>query len=889
MSPQQTIAHYRIISKLGEGGMGAVYRATDTRLNRDVAIKVLPDAFAADPDRLARFTREAQVLASMNHPNIAAIHGVEERALILELVEGPTLAERIAQGPLPTDEAIDIARQIAEALECAHERGIVHRDLKPANVKVTPEGQVKVLDFGLAKALTPELAPGDPMSSPTVTMRSTMAGMIMGTAGYMAPEQAKGKPADRRADIWAFGVVLVEMLTGRLMYTGETVSETLASVIKDEPDLSGLPAETPERVLRLLRRCLDKDPKKRLQAIGEARVAIDNPEEPAAAAPVAVTATPARRGAPWWVVAAAALVAVAAVAGLLWQAMRPVSHPLERFRADLGPDAIAGNRTTVAISPDGTRLAFPVRTAGSRAIATRVMSASTASVLSGTDNASDMFFSPDGQWIGFFDSTKLKKVSVQGGAPVTLCSVGVARGAAWGGDGFIYGTFDGLHLSRVPEAGGNPEILTDPEKRGVRTDRWPQILPGGESILLTVGASLSAGGYDDASIAVYSVKNRQVKIVQRGGYYGRYLPSGHLVFVHEGTLFGVRFDLKHMETRGTPAPVLEDLAANPAQGGGQFDFSAKGTMVYVSGTTGSGSHPLLWMDRSGKQLPLMDAPAKQSRMPRLSPDGKLVAFAMNGDIYVYDQARNATSRITFDPGAHAEWPVWTPDGKHIVYSPNAGIWWVRSDGSGKPEVIYDSKTNDLASSLTPDGKVLVFHEDGRNRDLYTLQLDLTDPDHPKSGKPELFLATPGADVDGSFSPDGKWLAYATNESGAYQVFVRPFPEGAQGAGQAQISSVSGHFPVWSRTAREMFYLANDGRIMVVPYVVEGGAFRPGKPQAWSERTIGTTGVFIPYDLAPDGKRFVVFPGPESAAGGEKANLHVTFLLNFFDEMRRRMP
>jgi serine/threonine-protein kinase len=890
MSPQSQIAHYRITSKLGEGGMGAVYRATDTKLNRDVAVKVLPDAFAADPDRLARFTREAQVLASMNHPNIAAIHGVEERALILELVEGPTLAERIAQGPIPVEEAIDIARQIAEALEYAHERGIVHRDLKPANVKVTPEGQVKVLDFGLAKALTPDLAPGDPMSSPTMTMRATMAGMIMGTAGYMAPEQAKGKPADRRADIWAFGVVLVEMLTGRLMYTGETVSETLASVIKDAPDLSGLPAETPERVRRMLKRCLDKDPKKRLQAIGEARIAIDTPDEPAAApAPSAVAAVPAKRGAPWWIVAAAAILPAAALAGLLWQAMRPVPRPLERFSADLGPDAIAGSHNTVAISPDGTRIAFPVRTAaGGRAIASRLMASSTATVLSGTGNGSDPFFSPDGQWIAFFADSALRKVSVQGGAAVKLCDTSVARGGAWSEDGFIYGTFDGLHLARVPAAGGNgkPESVTDPEKHGARTDRWPQILPGGESVLLTIGGAGSTGSYEDSTIGVLSLKTGQIKIVQRGGYYGRYLPSGHLVFVHQGTMFGVPFDLKRMETRGMPAPVFEDLVGNPGQGGGQYAVSANGTLVYLAGTTRNGGLPLVWMDRSGNQRPLMDAPAARAAMPRLSPDGKLLAYVMNGDVYVYDPARNATSRITFDPGANAQWPVWTPDGKHIVYSPAHEIWWVRSDGSGKPEVIYESKNNAVATSFTPDGKVLVFHQPGKNRDLYTVGLDLTDPDHPKAGTPELFLATPAADVEGSFSPDGRWLAYASNESGSYHVFVRPFPEGAQGAGQAQISS--GHFPIWSRTAREIFYLTNEGQIMVVPYVVNGRAFLPGKASPWSEKTIAMQGLLIPFDLAPDGKRFVVSPA-SAETGGEKANLHVTFLLNFFDEMKRRMP
>jgi serine/threonine-protein kinase len=891
MSPQQTIAHYRITAKLGEGGMGTVYRATDTKLNRDVAIKVLPDAFAADPDRLARFTREAQVLASMNHPNIAAIHGVEERALILELVEGPTLAERIAQGPMPPDEAIAIARQIAEALEYAHERGIVHRDLKPANVKVTPEGQVKVLDFGLAKALTPELAPADPASSPTMTMRATMAGVLMGTAGYMSPEQAKGKPVDRRADIWAFGVVLGEMLLGRPMYPGEAVTEILGAVLLKEPEI---PVNAPAHVRALLRRCLEKDPRERLQAIGEARIALARPALPEPAAPAAIAAASARRGAPWWMLAAAAVVPAAILGGLLWRATRPVDRPLEQFSADLGPDALAGARTTAVISRDGTRIAFPVRSPGGTALATRLMAHSKATVLAGTENGLDPFFSPDGQWLGFFSHAKLLKVSVLGGATVTLCDASTPRGAAWGEDGFIYGTFDGAHLSRVPAAGGTPEILTEPQKRGERTDRMPQMLPGGELILVTVAGTSGTGPtptYDEASIGVYSLKSRQVKIVQRGGYFGRYLPSGHLMYIHQGTMFAVPFDLKRLQTRGMPVPVLESVAAAPGQAGGQFDFSENGTLVYLSGTTAAVSVPLLWMDKTGKEEQLMPEAAARPLTPRLSPDGKLLAFSMNGDIYVYDPARSATSRLTFDPVLNSTWPVWAPDGKHIAYTQgNNGIWWVRSDGSGKAEVLYDSKASAVPTSISPDGKVVVFHQSGKGRDIYTLALDLADPDHPKPGKPEPFLVTEGQDVEAAFSPDGRWLAYQTNASGNYHVFVRPFPEGAQGGpGQAQISSAPGRFPIWSRTGKEIFYLSADGHIMVVPYVVNGRAFLPGKPAVWSGTAVGMMGVNMPLDLAPDGKRFVVLPGSDASAGGDKANLHVTFLLNFFDELKRRVP
>jgi serine/threonine-protein kinase len=885
MSPQESIAHYRITAKLGEGGMGAVYRATDTKLNRDVAIKILPETFAADPDRLARFTREAQVLASLNHPNIAAIYGVEERALILELVEGATLAERIAAGPIPLDEALPIARQIAEALEYAHDRGIIHRDLKPANVKVTSEGRVKVLDFGLAKALAADLAAGDPASSPTLTMRATMAGMIMGTAGYMAPEQAKGKPVDRRADIWAFGVLLVEMLTATMMYTGETVSETLASVIKDQPNLSKLPAETPPAVRRLIKRCLDKDPQRRLQAIGEARIAIDDApaEEAAATQP---SAAPSRRGAPWWALALAAVIPTAVAVAFLWRTTRPLDRPLQRFSVDLGPDATLGVQLTAAISPDGKRIVYPVRSNRGTLLATRLLEQSKPTILAGTEGGFDAFFKPDSQWIGYSVPGRLMKISVQGGAAVLVCEGSALRGAFWGDDGYIYIARDTSRVSRVPEAGGSPEVLTDPQKRGVLSDRWPQLLPGGEALLMTTGNR--AGAWDDGEITVYSFKTKRYKVVQRGGYYGRYLPSGHLVYVHQGTLFAVSFDLSRLETRGAPIPVLDDVAGDTSLGYAQLSFSNDGAMVYLPGNSGADSVPVLWIDHTGQKQPLLANPGGRPQTPRVSPDGKLLALAVNGNLSVYDPARGLATRLTFPPDTGI-YPIWMPDAKHIIFTGQggSGIYWARSDGSGKPEKIYEGNTA-IAQSVSPDGKVLALHQAGQARDLYTMPLDLTDPDHAKAGKPTPFLITPGADVDPAFSPDGRWLVYASSESGTFHVFVRPFPEGANGAGQAQISSTPGRFPLWSRTKKEIYYVTLDGHIMMTPYVINGRAFAPGRPELWSQATIGLTGVGIPWDIAPDGKRFVVFPGVEMA-GGEKANLHATFLLNFFDELRRKLP
>jgi serine/threonine-protein kinase len=894
MSPQSSIAHYRISSKLGQGGMGAVYRATDTKLNREVAVKVLPDIFAADPDRFARFTREAQVLASLNHPNIAAIYGVEERALILELVEGPTLAERIALGPIPLDEALPIALQIAEALEYAHEKGIVHRDLKPANVKLTPDGRVKVLDFGLAKALASDPIPGNPASSPTLTMRATMAGIVIGTPAYMSPEQAKGKPVDRRADIWAFGILLAEMLTGCGMYVGETVSEVLAAVIMNVPVI---PPSAPPQVRALLRRCLEKDPQFRLQAIGEARISLARPSPDVPDTPPA--GAPAGRGVPWWALGAAAVM-ILVLAFFLWRVTRPVYQPMERLSVDLGPEAVDDYFITAAISPDGTRIVFPVRTAGNLTmLATRLLDQYNPAILPGTANAGQPFFSPDGQWIGFAADQKLKKISVNGGAAVPLCDAPNMRGAAWDTDGTIYAALDLKILSRVSAAGGSPQPIASvgqSSEHAQHSHRWPQILPGGGALLVTAGSNATAGGWDDASIEVFSFKTGQFKIVQRGGYFGRYLSSGHLIYVHQETLFAVPFSLARLETQGMPVPIFDDIAGANTNGGGQLDFSGApsghGTLIYLSGKNIGEAPPAVWVDAAGGKKPLWATPPGPLLSPRLSPDGTKMAVSVNRNIWVYDPQRGSTLRLSFDSATDA-YPVWTPDGKHIVYNSRAGgggIWWVRSDGSDQPQLLYEAKNGTaIPGSFTPDGRRLAFHQAAADtgRDIWTLPLDLTDPDHPKPGKPELFVATPADDVEPAFSPDGHWLAYTSSEAGGYQVYVRPFPITA-GAGKWQVSAGGGRFPVWSRTSKELFYASRSpARIMVVSYAA-GDTFSPGAPRQWSETAIQFTDHFPPMDLAPDGKRFVVFRAPESASGGS-TNVHVNFLLNFFDELKRRAP
>ena len=661
MSPEQMIGHYRVVSKLGEGGMGAVYRATDTRLNRDVAIKVLPPAFREDAARMQRFEREAQVLASLNHPNIAAIYGIEQGAIVMELVEGADL-----KGPLPVETAIHYARQIAAALDSAHEKGIVHRDLKPANIKVTAEDTVKLLDFGLAKATEASAAsagPGSPTFSPTLSLQMTQAGMILGTAAYMSPEQARGKPVDKRADIWAFGVVLYEMLTGAPLFGEvETVSDALASVIKSEPDWSALPADTPRHIRRLLERCLRKDPKLRLRDIGDARMLLDEPSEPAplTATPAAATAPAGRSWMPWalGVTAAVAL----AMGVLLWRATRPVDRPPMWLSVDLGPDARAARDLTAVISPDGTRLVFPIGEPGASKLAVRPLAQPNATPLAGTEGGSYPFFSPDGEWVAFGAGGKLEKVPIHGGPPTTLCDFsGSFHGGTWGNDGFIIASLGNTAgLSRVPENGGSPQPLTKFEN-GELTHRFPQILPGGKAVLFS--ASSAQSNWEDAHVEVLSLKTGQRKTLVRGGFYGRYLPSGHLVYVRGGTLYGMAFDIDRLEPAGPPATLLEGIAASNF-GGGQFDFSRNGTLVYLAGNQSlEARRALVWIDAAGKTQPFFAAPDRFWG-PAVSPDGKRLAVPIGvqgaSDLWVYDLQREIPTKL---PTAGDAYPgaIWAPD------------------------------------------------------------------------------------------------------------------------------------------------------------------------------------------------------------------------------------
>jgi Tol biopolymer transport system component len=898
------VGSYHVLGLLGAGGMGEVYRARDTRLKRDVALKVLPDTFAQDADRLARFQREAELLASLNHPNIAGVYGLEEsdgvRALVMELVEGPTLADRIQMGPIPADDALPIARQIAEALEAAHERGVIHRDLKPANVKLRPDGAVKVLDFGLAKMLQSETTAASVSMSPTLSVHATYAGVILGTAAYMSPEQARGKPLDRRTDVWAFGCVLFEMLTGRRAFDGEDVTEILARIIEREPDLTALPATTPAAIRRLLRRSLQKDRKRRLPDMADARIEIDEAlTVPSADADVPgsvrVDVPPAwRRLLPW-----AVALALAASLLVLWAPWRkaPASTPV-RVRAQLDEDGSLAITfggmwgSAAALSHDGQTLAFVAtkNSATAPQLWIRRLDQLQAMPLAGTENAHDPFWSPDGRWVGFFANRRMQKIALSGGAAVPLFDAPEPRGGTWSEDDTIVFTANsnsGASLLRISSAGGTAAPLI-PLAQGEVTQRWPQSLPGGRAILFT-SHSTTGANYDEANIVVQVLPDGPRTIVQQGGYFGRYVSSGHVIYVHAGTLFAVPFDLERLEVKGQPVPVVQNVASNPVTAGAQVAVSSNGTLVYL-GEGALADAPVDWMDRDGKTTPLRARAAPWSN-PRFSPDGRRLALEIadgkQAHVWIYEWARDILTRLTFGP-ASEEKPVWTQDGRRIVFTTNRGkgasnLYWQAADGTGEVQRLTDSPNNQTPASWHPTGKFMAFTENNprTNFDVMILPMDGDVASGWKAGKPTAFLSSPFDELEPMFSPDGRWLAYVSSESGRQEVSVRPFPGPG---GKVQISTDGGVFPTWSRTRLELFYGTTDRRIMLVPYRVEGDAFRPDKPRPWSDGRYGQR-PGQPFDLHPDGNRFVVGPDTEATARQD----HVTFVFNLFDELRRLAP
>ncbi len=943
-----TLAQYRVTAALGEGGMGEVWRAEDEKLGREVALKVLPEEFAKDPDRMARFEREAKVLASLNHPNIATLYGLETIPVIpselsgptsvipseapgrvegspevgerfssqqapeklrrpstpaspgdasaqdgrmavtflaMELVEGEDLSERIKRGAVPVEEAVAISLQIAEALEAAHEQGIVHRDLKPANIKLRADGTVKVLDFGLAKAWDADSADSGLSLSPTMTAHATAAGLILGTAAYMAPEQARGMSVDRRADIWSFGVVLWEMLTGRKLFEGHTVSDVLASVLKEAPDLDALPSDTPLHVHRLIGRCLDKDPTRRLRDIGEARIALDGPGEEIKASDgeMEQPSTGRRRWFPW-AAAGLATVATLVLAVLLIgreapeeRVIRFETPPPEGGRFHLAPD----NPGPVAVSPDGQMITYAGRTSdGVIQLWVRPLNEEDARPLAGTENAQYPFWSPDSRRIGFFARGKLRVVEAVGGPPLALCDATDGKGGSWGRDGvIIFAPNYNSPLHSVVEAGGESIPITEFDaERKDNSHRHPRFLPDGQHFLYVARSASST--VEGQAVVIASLEGSEDRVLMRAPTAVEYA-SGHILFIRDRTLLARPFDTGKLQFSGDAFPIAESVTQlAPGTAAGVFSASQSGILAYQVGRGQDDSFRLVWRDREGNELGTVGEPGSYDEV-HIIPGGELAAVALeetasgNGDIWVVDLRRNLFTRFSFDPGYESAVTP-SPDGKTLYFSGanNGEFSLVKKEigGSGEGEIILESTLDMYPTSVSPDGKYLSFFRGGdqTNYDIWIL---------PLSGDAEAFpfIESEFVEVAGMFSPDGRWLAYVSNESGSPEVYVTAFPD--QGR-KWQISISGGQSPRWNENGSEILYHASDGTITAVRVEPRDGGLLIGEATPLYNTRLQPFGNYF-WALSPDGERVLAM---ETGSEHDAPNLSV--VVNWLDAVRQ---
>ena len=894
----KTLSHYRVIEKIGQGGMGEVYRAEDTNLSREVAIKVLPEQFTKDPQRLARFEREAKLLASLNHPNIAAIYGFEEaddvRFLALELVLGETLAEKVAKGPVPVEEVLEVCRQIAEGVEAAHEKGVIHRDLKPANVKVTPEGKVKILDFGLAKAFEDEIPAADISQSPTLTEEMTRAGVILGTAAYMSPEQAKGEAVDKRADIFAFGCVLYELLTGKRTFDGKTITETLAKILEGEPNWAALPDTTPLRIKELLQDCLQKEVRNRVHDVSQLRIQIKKAiEEPAAELPIGVASAAQPGGQPWGMIVGLVVLALAVGGMVTWLLVQP-SAPEQRLNKFVTTPSTAplraGGSNELAISPDGRHFVYAITGESGNQLYLRSLDDFVDRPIPGTEGVvGSPFFSPDGESVGFFTAGSLRKISLSGGSPITLCEAGPpSLSGSWGLDDTIVFTAaaEGAPgLYRVPAAGGEREFLGSGTP-GTGEDGYgsPHLLPDGKGVLL----SLSLPPVDYRT-EVLSLDTGERKIILGNSRAAMYVDTGHLIYEQAGTgnLMAASFDLTRLEVTGDPVLVLQGVREN-VPGRVDYAVSDNGTLVYVPGDSStSHEHSLVWVDREGNETSVTDE-KRDYRTPRVSPDGRQISSAVgdpgtDNQIWIYDLEAESLNRLTFEEDRSGS-AAWSPDSKWLVFQSGrpgeGGLVRKPADGSLPQERLTSTPVRQMPTSWSSDGRFLAFIASTGSAtapDIGILSLE-------EEKEPEYIIATPAMECCAKFSPDGKWLAYISDESGRLQVYVRPF-QGPDVKWLISKEDEGGAQPVWSPDGKELFYRIGD-RTMVVSIQTEDQTVRAGNARLLFEgRYVSHS--YPPglqyYDVSPDG-RFLMLKEDTAQQQGR-----INVVLNWFEELKRLVP
>jgi serine/threonine protein kinase/WD40 repeat protein len=861
------LLHYELAGKIGEGGMGVVWQARDTQLNRDVAIKILPPELAQEPDRLARFEREARLLASLNHQNIAAIYGLHQADgvffLAMELCAGEDLSARLSRGPLPVDDAVRIAGQLAIALTAAHTNGVVHRDLKPANIQISPGGDIKVLDFGLAKAMTPDPMSGDPRSSlsPTITSAGTVAGVILGTAAYMSPEQARGIAVDERADIWAFGCVVYEMLTGNRCFPGQSISDSIAAILKTEPDWDALPAATSLQARRMLKRCLAKDADKRLHSAADARLELEELAYPEDAPHEASTA----RHSPfallaWGGLALVAGLAIGAISLPLLSSKQPAAATTPvHLQMTLPPSAAlaAGSFvSSLALSPSGQHLVYVGVDEGIRRLYVRDLQSPQVMALPGTEGAEGPFFSPDGQWVGFFADWKLKRTSMNiGGLPRTICELTDFRGASWGADDVIVlAPSQSGPLQKISADGGVLEPITEITDNAF-THRLPQFLPDGRTFIFASYTSAANSGFnfEDSTLWLHSMETGVTKRLMESGSQPRYSPSGHILYNQSGSLLAAPFDTEALEITGPPRPVISDVAVQINTGATQFDVSPDGTLVYVTGgVLGDDTH-LELIDRQG-QATIVEDLEGIGRYPRFSPDGsKFIIFqigANRGGVWLGELGASGRTRLA--PGGPG---MWSHDGRQIVYLYGSvqglsQLYLMDTDGHDSAQLISpDTQNVSSPTEFSPDGKVATYvvNSPETGNDLWIVPLD--------GGEPEPFLATPDNETGMHFSPDGDHVVYVSDTSGRYEIYVSTYPDGQ---GSWQISTGGGHEPIWSADGNEIFYRSGDN-MMTVQVQSEPG-FRHEVPailfRNYYDGQLGTAG--LPnYDVSKDGQQFLM--------------------------------